>query len=457
MSHLLDGASLIDRVAGDPVWMLADRRRLLVCCRLPKEGWAPRQEERREGFPSAGSCVELGGAPYEIREALRDEQTGDHVYVLAPWESSFPIRRIHHHDAAHHAAEIEERRRALRERRLLYPALYLAFPLLGLLPADRQLRLQDRFGLSAARMTSISGILAAGACGAILAWAVGNLALGPLVLVAFFFLTESLMRWSNAWRLEEPMGSLPVWLIVRTLDAFAHERDQRRRRRAGHPDALPGRRRRELAALLDAVAPAADGGLRVTSFTPKGWGVGATIGYHGSFFVLERTTEHETPEGMEFRHDLRQARVEEVFRTVTPYRPDEALRALRAAEDEARHDRLNMLAPLLGLLPARLQESWEGFQPLRAVRQSCFLVALGAGLQLFYRTGHPTAEPGLDLVEGGLAAYLLVESGWRTWRVLYGEVTGSVLGLPLALLVRRRRAARAQTAPQDPGVDSSLL
>lgn len=429
--------TLLDRIAGEPVWRLPDGR-LRIVSSFEKEGWVPRQEERREGFDDAGSCISFQGGCWEVRAIVRDEEGSGFVYTLTPWDPAFPIRQLHPHDEAHHGAEKERRATQLRESLFIYPALLACSPLLGLLPGRLQTRIELRYGMGALRMTVLAALLTFVSGSALVVTAVAALPepLGLGFLLGLYLAVESLMRWRTAWIVEEPMGTAFIvvpytaWEVLR--DVVHHER----RRRRGDPRELSASRQAAIVARLDLVQPAPGGGIVVQSYFPKSWSDRVTIGVDGRFYTLRERSESPSTDGMVFRYVFDPASMDEVLRSVTPYRPDEGLRELLVREQEAKADRLNMVAPLLALLPARLQERFEaeGYMPRRAVQASSLIFGLGAVLQIWVSLSIDPEHP-LAQMEVVACLYLLGESAYRLYRVLYGEITGSILGLPLGILL----------------------
>lgn len=440
---------LVDRVAGEPVWRRGDGA-LRVVTSFEKEAWRPRQLDRREGFEEPGSCVSFRGSCFEVKEVRRDDEGAGFVYLLAPWDPRFPIRQLHMHDDAHHREERDRRARQVRESLFLYPALLLGSPLIGLLPRHLQRRLELAYGIDPLRMTELSALATFAAGGAMVVADVNGLPepLGIGFVLGLFLVVEALLRFRTAWLVEEPMGAALVVLPVTTWEALRDVVGHEQRRRRGDPRELPASRQAAMVARLDLVQPVEGGGIVVRSFFPKSWSDRVTISLDGRFYTLRSSAEEPSPEGMVFVYAFDAASMEEVLRAVTPYRPDEGLRELVAREREIRADRLNVIAPLLGLLPADLQERFaaDGYMPRRAVQASSLIFGLGAALQIGVSISdaeHPLAAP-----EIAASAYLLVESAVRLYRVLYGEVTGSLLGLPAGILLRGIASRRGGIAKE---------
>lgn len=429
---------LLDRVDGDPVWALVARAGWLATeTSFPKAMWSPRRHDRW-GAPFAGTCVRHRDQLYEVREATQAE-AGSYLYVLAPWEPGHQIRRAAAFDTATHRRERAEHASQRRDARL-YPLLYLAYPLLGALPARWQNALGERFGLQAATMTWVSALGAFWLFTLMAARHAASLDLGPLMLVALLGIVESVARFRHALILQEPMGSFPPWLAALFIETTQGDLHRARRRREGRFDAQTARRRAELAAQLDLRVPRPDGGLTVKSFVPKSWSEGVAVGHGGRFYCVESVSEEASEEGRLHVYALRPADVSDVLRGVVDYRPDDALLDLRRAETQRRADRLNVRGAILGLLPAADQEELEfdGYDALMGVRHSAVMACACALTYVVFRKAHPTGGPA-DVLGLLAAAALAAESLWRFVRTLRGEIRGSVLGLPLSWLRRARR------------------
>ncbi|MFN7972840.1 MAG: hypothetical protein U0166_10905 [Acidobacteriota bacterium] len=442
---LLADATLLDRLDGDALWQLRDDganpTRLAFYSTITKEGWDARRTNRKEGFDMPGACVAYRNVNYEIRNRLwnKEAEVPGWVYILSPWPDASPIRRILVLDEDRHKAERGAQRKAARERAFVYPALLLSYPLLGMLPIERQVAIGNRYGMSPRVMTLISGMFGFGIGGALVASNTGIV--NPALFLGIALMIEGLVRFHQGWKAEEPMAFFPVWFLVRTWDAFAHERARRERKRLGYPDALGSRRRAKLANQLDLITPTDDGGFLVKSFTPKVWNDGITVHYRQKYYTAEKRAEEESAEGRMFVYALVPASIADVFRTVTEFRPDDALRDLEEVEREAKGDRFLIGAPIVGLFPARFQLRWvaAGHLPLRAVQHSAFMVALFAATNIYIGHANPSDFPALDAAIAAFSGYLILESIVRFVRAVKGDVTGSILGWPLALLTKLRR------------------
>jgi len=192
---------------------------VLLICASPK-AWRARQPKTLTTAEYPGTAVEWEGRLFEVvrAEPLAD---GGVRYGLAPWPEAHAIRRLERYDEGSEQARASEhgsRRDSVRRRRL---SILLA-PLFGLLPGDRQKRMESEFGAPALGMTISSAfpLLVVGFLG-LFAHFAGTLGaerlfpvwLAPPVGIALYLFLESSLRLASAIAGGEPMGSLPVVLV----------------------------------------------------------------------------------------------------------------------------------------------------------------------------------------------------------------------------------------------------
>lgn len=203
---------------------------LIVDCPFPPPGWQARQpgDLVRADFP--GTPLLHDGSYYEIVDIeTRDKRFR---YVLEPWDDRNLLRSPQSLDPETcRALWRAEQDRKARERRA--KSLRVLLPLVGLLPARDQYRIEREYGLLAAHATMASsgigaifflptaffGLIAtfvSGFSGAFpgLAWT------ESWVVVLVYFAIESWARAHMAFANEQAAGSLPVVLIVELARAL---------------------------------------------------------------------------------------------------------------------------------------------------------------------------------------------------------------------------------------------
>lgn len=207
-----------------------------------KPGWRPRRAATGTLGELAGTAVALDGELYEVTRAEPAARGTGWSYWLRPWDEQEPVRGLVSYGAEEVAREAAAR--VARQRRQGASALLVvAAPVVGLLPAADQRRLEVDFGFPAARATLLGAVLALGTAFAVLVLGLAqNVSPQPdakfawaadAVPAALYFAVESWVRLWSALQLGEPMGSLPVWLpvsVLRALRAPARVADARERR-----------------------------------------------------------------------------------------------------------------------------------------------------------------------------------------------------------------------------------
>lgn len=202
----------------------------ILVCELPK-GWAARRARTHTSPEHPGTAVRAEGEIFEVVEALA-EPSGGVRYTLRPWEDRHTVRVLERYDAESEGArlrEAERRQGALRLRR----TSFLLAPLLGLLPAEVQQRMEEECGAPARAMTIASALplFALGVLGllAVLVDFAGGGAVfaGWPILplpVALYLAVESALRLGIAFAQDEPAGSLVGILTYRAWQALAGRR-----------------------------------------------------------------------------------------------------------------------------------------------------------------------------------------------------------------------------------------
>ena len=420
-----------------------------------KPGWKARSFSPAGHAVFPGSTVEFEDKLYEV--VFQDYDQGPPLtirYYLNPWEVRFPIRSQFHYnkrECLHAAALYRNRRTTNRSRTLL---AWLA-PLIGLLPAEDQIRISNRYSISSTRMTFISALAILPAAG----FAILQLTLklihgiplpGPeslhwLYPFGFYFLGECFLRMLTASKLEEPVGSLFVSLPVLTWRAMKQKWDPKAKQKSF--EALePGdsRGREQLSKATDQILPVQEGGyLEVISLLPKPhWNQRVAISLNGAWYGLVKSDRVINGKKVSYRFVLKRAAEGTWFASVLEYDPDEVQILYKEKRRKDLKTWVDTFAFLWGLLnredQARLEELYE-FDALKFTRItviSLFILALAnlavSLINLFAGVG--TILDGWLLLIAGI---VLLESysRWKDWK--RGEPSGSVFGLFVRPFARR--------------------
>jgi len=201
--------------------------------------WKAREPGGVTAAPFPGTAVLFEGALYEVVQA--EEAGSRFLYGLRPWAEAAPPRQVVPYTVE--ACEQAARERAERLNRLRRGhAFSWLSPLVGLLPAEDQRRIERDYGISASRATLLSGLLFLGpSClGVIrgLATLMANraglaheVAWDTLLPLSSYLMAESLARLGAAGYSGEPLGSLFVALPVLAVRAVAGAVAERQGRR----------------------------------------------------------------------------------------------------------------------------------------------------------------------------------------------------------------------------------
>ncbi len=405
----------------------------------------------RATFP--GTPVRVEGEWYEVRRA---ERVGPRfVYYLAPWDESFPLRAPRELSAE--ACRREQARHQEREqRRQASTALTLLTPFVGLLPAERQQRLERELGLPAVRTTLISALVflmpamvlsALGLAAEMLpmfatrfpglAWT------GRVLPLSLVMLADSLVRVLHAVA-GEPAGSLPVVLAISAWH-------QARIAVSGGAGAVKLPPAGALVGTRDEVRPlpASAGelaGLEVVSRLPKPhWTLHATpIRHAGRHWAAVTRDQVEVAGERRHRFVLRPYPQETMRAAPVDYAPEEVETLHRQLVIADRQMWVGIGSSLFGFLDAPRQAALARLftydPPLETRRSTTLGLALGGlatALALVYvaRGAPQLVDFGMLFGGGGVAA----ESWVRRRRLDRGVISGSVLGVVLRPVVRRLR------------------
>ena len=414
---------------------------------VQKPGWQPRQTSGPRNLIFPGATVRFEDRTYEI--ARMESTTGAMPrvrYFLKLWEERFPIRVQFHYTKE----ECERLAQSLLDRkksnRINITILLLA-PLFGLLPGPDQHRLENSYGISAQRLTFVSAILLliSGGAGLISflvsqfgqvyeTTVLGNTA---LQLTGCYFFLESLVRLHSCMVQEEPMGTLPVFLVFGTYRMISRSVDPAVRQEEietkwkGRPSFYLNTR--------DQVSETAgpEYHLEIVSVLPKPhWNMLTGILYRDTWYgLIDSQTVHK---GQEVRYRFLLKKVSEgtVFRSTTHYTPDEVSKLYK---DERRREMgvwVKTFAPFWGLLNEQEQERLEQLYDFDTLKFShVSMIAIGivaffnfvvSVINILSGIGRP-----LDVILLLLCGYLLYESYDRREKWKTGKPSGSALAVLL--------------------------
>ena len=114
--------------------------------------WKARLPGGAMAAPFPGTAVQFEGELYEVVEAQATGHGPPFLYKLRPWEEDSPPRQVVPYTVE--ACERAARERAAERRRLwVSHALVWMSPIVGLLPADVQRRIEIHYNISASRAT----------------------------------------------------------------------------------------------------------------------------------------------------------------------------------------------------------------------------------------------------------------------------------------------------------------
>lgn len=412
---------------------------------MQKPGWQARQVSGPQNLVFPGSTVEFEGAIFEI--ARMESKTGSVPgvrYFLKPWEERFPIRVQFHYtkeECERLALSLRKRKQANR----INVTILLLAPLFGLLPAEDQSRLEKEYGVSALRLTFLSALilLIYGGAGVISVLVSqfgqvyetsipGNL---TLQITGGYFFLESLMRLYSCMVQEEPMGTLPVFLVIGTYRMIRRFMD-------------PAVRKQEVEAQWkgpasfyltsrDRVSEVSntDYDLEVFSNLPKPhWNMLTGIIYNEIWYGLIDSQAIREEQATRYRFRLKKAPQGSVFRSTTHYTPEEVSRLYKEERRRELGVWVKTFAPFWGLLDEaeqeRLEELYE-FDTLKFTHVSLIAIALLAFFNLLASIANILSGIGtpVDFVLLLLSGYLLVESYQRREKWKAGKPSGSALAV----------------------------
>lgn len=394
---------------------------LRLDCRREKPGWQARLPGGLIEATFAGTAVHFEDRYYEVVAA---RSVGGWVsYYLDAWDDACVLRRIVELSPEVTARETATRRAEVSERSTA-TALALLAPLVGLLPAEIQQRIELRYGLPASRATSWSAAVMLAVSAALFVLGLGAAFAGAegasgapaprAAAPAKYFMIESLLRLGAALAAGEANGTLPVvacfwlWRLVSRRPRVARQQAQ--------PTALaardqPGESERPSRSSDQVVAVAGQPGrLEVASLLAKPhWTKATGIHYRERWYRLTRSAS-EPEESGTWRFQLAEDPDAISMRGACEYDPREIVGLLQQAEIARHATWVETLAPVWGLLgevdQRRLAELYV-YLPERATRWSILGAAVFGGLAvglagLYLATGTGDAFDGFALAAGGV-------------------------------------------------------
>jgi hypothetical protein len=425
---------------------------LRLDCRREKPGWQARLPGGLIEATFAGTAVLFEGRYYEVVAA---RSVGGWVsYYLDPWDDACVLRRIVELSPEATAREAAGRRTELSERSTA-TALALLTPLVGLLPAEIQRRIELRHGLPASRATAWSAAILLAVSSALFVLGLGAAFAGAhgaegasaprAAAPAKYFLLESLLRLGGALAAGEANGTLPVvalfwlWRLV--------SRQPRMARRGTDPAAAPSRAEpgesEEPSPSSDQVLAVAGepGRLEVVSLLPKPhWTKATGIHYRDRWYRLSAAGEADARGAWRFH--LTEDPNTISMRGACEYDPREIGELMRQAEIARHATWVETLAPVWGLLgepdQRRLAEVYV-YLPERATSWSLLGSTVFGGLAVglagvYLATGTGDAFDLFALAAGGA---LLADAIRRLRALRRGVLLASWLE-PLARPFARR-------------------
>jgi len=428
---------------------------------IEKPGWKARSFSviGQSFFP--GAAIEFEGLYYEI--VLQDFDGGPPPmtsYYLKRWEDVHAIRTQFHYNEL----ECQKLLRSHREQKqthIVTIVLESVAPLLGMLPAEDQIKIGNRYGIPPTRMTSISAVamLIPSILGMFLfiAHSIGGAPLpGPEGLqniypFGMYFFVECLLRMLTSMKLEEPIGSLPValpFLIFRNIrQSFDSEY---KRREFEKMESRSGQQQNILANARDEVlrTESPDHDLEIISVLPKDhWNSRLGIGYEESWYGLVGSERIRQGKIVRYRYFLKRAEEGTWFLIVSLYDPDEVRVLYREKRRTDLKTWVDTFAVVWGLLSKedqiRLEEFYD-FDALKFTKMTAAILGLfaivNAIVSVLKLTTH-AARP----IDGWIllpAIFFVLESASRWNDARKGDPAGSVLGI-----LARPFAARLLAGP----------
>lgn len=411
---------------------------LLIDAPFEKPGWKRRMlaEDGKMTFP--GSAVLFENRYYEIIDDEVDHKSGRHFYYLKSWEERFPIR-VQFPYTKGECERLAQQRRENAEKSTRTALIRMFMPVVGLLPAAEQNKIQNEYGIPSVRMTTWSSLVffVIGAFSTIMTLAAmfTGMDVSPLLRLGCYFFLESAVRLVECWKLDEPSGSVPVVFAVevyktirRQFDPVYRQKTLENMNSSRHDHFY--RNAMDEVKVLDS-----SGDLEIVSDLPKPhWNLMTGIQYQDHWYGLIESSSAFRQEKMRYVFKLRKAPEGTVFRSTTNYTPDEIRNLYREKRKLENQTWVDTFSLFWGLLPEADQRmmseiyTYDGVKYTKWTSIALGLFGLGSSVaslvSLF--SGFHMASEFLWLFPSG---YLLLESSLRWRSAAQGNPEGSVFGV----------------------------
>ena len=406
--------------------------------------WHPRIAGKHHRPTHPGTPILFRDRFYEVlsRGSQEAQQTR---YVLAPWDPDFGMRapaslddEAIHEDYARQA----EAERLARAR----PVVLALSPFLGLLPADWQKELEDRYDHRSDQATGISGFVFMVVYTVSLVFLILRmLALGKvsfLIPLSSILLGESILRWASGWHLKQAMGSLPVVLACRLFDRLRPSRALAAIRRATAPDltedsVVDDRHGEERRLTIECEREKTDWLLHRTG-----------LDYDGELWIPVHYERDEETDVHRYKLELHTEGDALIQRLRYDPREAHLRRSLLLLEKD--RTLVQTISPFIGLLDAdrkRALEAAHQIDPAAATRSSILMTGIFSIFAATMALAHLSSDQGdpLDLAPLVFGVLGIVDALRR--KALAQRQPGSPLGLPFqgfadAVLARAQHVRR---------------
>lgn len=392
-------------------------------------------QDGKTTFP--GSAILFEDRHYEM--ILEEEDgAGRHLYYLNPWEDRFPIRLQFHYTREECLRLVRQRKDERTQRQQTF-VIKLLLPLFGLLPASDQIRLQNRYGINAGTMTTLSALMLFAVGGYCVIMGISSMLTGGgsrLHLAGSYFLGESLIRLLESVKLDTPSGCFLVTFPLEIIRALKRQFDPSYRQ-SSLERIESSRFHDEYMNAMDQVTKVSGQkhDLEIVSDLPKPhWSTLIGISFENTWYGLIESTKMHEKDKTRYRFFLKKAPEGTVFRSTVEYTPDE----IRRLYLEKRHQDLSTWVDtfclLWGLLPEEDQRYLQKHYDFDAMKYSKWTtIALGFfGVGSFVASSISLASGfsvGTETLWFLFSSYLSLETFVRWTEFKKGNPSGSILGL----------------------------
>lgn len=398
-------------------------------------------------FP--GSAIEFEGIYYEI--FFQDYASVPKLtisYYLKKWDNRFPIRvQFHYNEQECRNTALSYRTRVNTNR--LRALLTLFSPIAGMLPAEDQIRIGNKYGMQATRMTFFSALLLIIPAGFLILfcisyWFARTPLPGPpwihwIYPLGFYFFLESLLRMLTAIKMDDPVGS-----IILSLPVLLWRSLQRPFVAGRTPNPLNDNSSTSRATIPDRLNFSDDQEhLEITSVLPKPhWNSRVGIGINGSWYGLIESGKMIRDNATDYRFLLRKAPEGTWFASVIEYSPDEVqvlYKNKRRLDLKTWVDTFAWFWGLLGREDQRRLDDLYDFDSLKFSKLTIITIAILSISNLIVSFINLTygVATAIDVWLLLPAGFLLLECYSRWTDLKAGEPSGSILGLLVRPFARK--------------------